>query len=135
MHAWKEMKKEEESKEEYGEEHRAEKLIPSLAISTLGSGGLTLLLVVSGLFTEEAKGISVFLLFGSPFVIMAWVWLFLSVFISTRLMEPSSQPRLLVENLLEVLSFLAVFVSGMICMYRVFGSMSLWWFITLATLD
>ena len=131
---WKELTKEEEKKEEQGDEHRAEKLIPSLAISIFGSGGLTLLLVVSGLFTEGAEDVLVFLFLGFPFAIVACVWLFSTIFISTKLVEPSSQPRLLVENLVEVLSFLAVFVSGMICMYRVFGSMSWWWFITLAML-
>lgn len=129
------MPKEEKKKERKQRGNRVAKLVPSLALSTFGSVGLALLLVISGLFEEDMGILSTYLLSGCPFLVIAWVWLFSGVFISTRLAVSSSRLRVIAETFLSVNSFLAVLVSGFVCMYWVILSVSFGWLITIITLS
>jgi len=120
------MPEEEKGAKKKHREYHTAKLIPSLALGTFGSTGLALLLGTGGTIEGDVASVSKYLCSGSFFVVVAWVWLFSGVLISTKLVESSSSPRILVEDLLEANSFLAVFVSGMLCTYWVFDSFS-WW--------
>lgn len=99
----------------------------SLALSIFGSAGLALLLGITGKAEGDVTLVCNPLFSGFVFVVMAWVWLFSGVFKSTKLVEPSSSRRILAEHLLEANSFLAVFVSGMLCMFRVYGDWNWPW--------
>lgn len=115
-----------------------EKVISALSMGIFGSVGLTLLLLVSSLFLEETgdwlQHFSSSLSTCYIFVLIAGVWLFCAVFVSTRLVKPYLPTRMLAENFLEVNSFLAIFVSGLLCMHRIWCSTIWWWLIAQSTL-